>query len=336
MENAVQTYQFNAPMTGYLFNTQPLSYKEKEIHGEELVPYKELIDEQIEKSLTTSTEKETGLAQYLPEGLKEKVLSVFPSTEIERRFGREELESVMTVTTTSSLCPEETNRLLDFLERQYNSGWSSSISNREIETPDGSFLHVSFAVPSTDYFAVTQSPELESDYEYEILSPVTLRFFPESQHTNDYITLAGDEVHLEDEFINTLKALAATRMTPQETLYGLAPYFSFTGAEKILSAQPSLKIVPARFGETLVCATTIKTDRPLDNSEMECLKKELSAQFSDGWGEWLEQQPIQAPEGEYYLHTWSLGDASYQLKDTLIKEPDQNAGTQDYTFEPSF
>ena len=160
MKNNEYTYQFTAPMTGYAFCTQPLSYKETQVSSEKLIPYKELIDKRIRESLTTPTEKESGLAEYLPKNLKEKVLSVFPSTRILSTNGQKTLESVMTVQTTSPLYPRETKQLLEFIERQYSSGWSSSISNREIAMTDDSLLHVSFMVPSTDRFAVTQSPEL--------------------------------------------------------------------------------------------------------------------------------------------------------------------------------
>lgn len=336
MKNNEYTYQFTAPMTGYAFCTQPLSYEETEVSSDKLVPYKEFIDAKIKESLTTPTKKESGLAPYLPAELKEKVVSVFPSTRISNANGQKTLESVMTVQTTSPLYPMETKQLLEFIKSQYSSGWSSSISNLEITVTDNSLLHVSFMVPSTDHFAVTQSPELDSDYEYEILSPVTFRFFPESEYTNDFIPLASDEVPMEEEFIETLKNLVATRGTPLEVLHGLAPYFSFEGAEKFLSAKPSLEIVSSRYEEKLICKTIVKTDSPLESSGMEFLKEELSAQFSDGWGEWLEQQPIRTAEGEYYLHTGSLTDAAYKLEDRLVKDPEQYTETQDYTFGPSY
>lgn len=336
MKNNEYTYQFTAPMTGYAFCTQPLSYKETQVSSEKLIPYKELIDKRIRESLTTPTEKESGLAEYLPKNLKEKVLSVFPSTRILSTNGQKTLESVMTVQTTSPLYPRETKQLLEFIERQYSSGWSSSISNREIAMTDDSILHVSFMVPSTDRFAVTQSPELDSAYEYEILSPVTFQYFPESEYTSDFIPLAGDEVPMEEEFIGTLKNLVATRGTPREELHGLAPYFSFEGAEKILSTKPYLEIISSQYEEKLICKTIVKTDSPLEGTEIESLKEELSAQFSDGWGEWLEQQPIRTAEGEYYLHTGSLTDAAFQLEDRLVKEPEQCIETQDYPFEPSY
>lgn len=67
---------------------------------------------------------------------------------------------------------------------------------------------------------------------------------------------------------------------------------------KVVSAVPSVEI---RDGELMGC-TTVQLKENLTSKEMEELQKFLQSEFSDGWGEGLEQQEIQTGDGVLFVH----------------------------------
>lgn len=67
---------------------------------------------------------------------------------------------------------------------------------------------------------------------------------------------------------------------------------------KVLSAIPSVEI---RNGELMGC-TTVRLKEMLTDREMTDLNSYLLGQFSDGWGEGLEQQEIQTGDGILFVH----------------------------------
>ena len=67
---------------------------------------------------------------------------------------------------------------------------------------------------------------------------------------------------------------------------------------KVVSAVPSVEI---RDGELKGC-TTVQLKENLTSEEMKELQRFLQSEFSDGWGEGLEQQDIQTGDGVLYVH----------------------------------
>lgn len=101
----------------------------------------------------------------------------------------------------------------------------------------------------------------------------------------------------------------------------LMPYFSEKrnpGVKaKVLSAIPSVE----RRGGELVGCTTVRLKEPLDKAEMSALQEYLLGQFSDGWGEGMEQREIQTADGALYVHFWEAEPFSFEVVPVQPAEP---------------
>lgn len=99
------------------------------------------------------------------------------------------------------------------------------------------------------------------------------------------------------------------------------PYFSeqrTPGVKaKVLSAIPSVEL---RDGELMGC-TTVRLKEPLDKVEMSALQEYLRGQFSDGWGEGLEQWEIYTEDGTLYVHFWNEDSFSFEAVPVQATEP---------------
>lgn len=101
----------------------------------------------------------------------------------------------------------------------------------------------------------------------------------------------------------------------------LMPYFSEQrnpGVKaKVLSAIPSVEL---RDGELMGC-TTVRLKEPLNDVEMKVLQEYLWGQFSDGWGEGMEQREIQTADGALYVHFWEAEPFSFEVVPVQPAEP---------------
>lgn len=101
----------------------------------------------------------------------------------------------------------------------------------------------------------------------------------------------------------------------------LMPYFSeqrTPGVKaKVLSAIPSVEL---RDGELMGC-TTVRLKEPLNDVEMKALQEYLRGQFSDGWGEGMEQREIQTADGALYVHFWEAEPFSFEVVPVQPAEP---------------
>ena len=73
--------------------------------------------------------------------------------------------------------------------------------------------------------------------------------------------------------------------------------------------------------------TEVQAHGALSSSELAELTEWLSGQFSDGWGEGLEQREIEVHDGELYVSFW---DSSNRF---FIKPEDELKGNQSFGFE---
>jgi hypothetical protein len=128
----------------------------------------------------------------------------------------------------------------------------------------------------------------------------------------------GEVLEYEDEIL----ALIQKEGLPGEGDRGLAVYLNDNLSQKIYSINPSVE----EWNGELWGVTEIQTHSTLSPSELAELTEWLSGQFSDGWGEGLEQREIEVYDGELYVSFW---DSSNRF---FIKSEDKLKGNQFFSF----
>ena len=109
---------------------------------------------------------------------------------------------------------------------------------------------------------------------------------------------------------------------PNEGERGLAVYLDDDLSRKVHSINPTVE----EWNGELWGVTEVQTHGTLSASELAELTEWLSSQFSDGWGEGLEQREIKVEDGELYLSFWDSSDRF------LIKPEDELKGSQSFGF----
>ena len=104
---------------------------------------------------------------------------------------------------------------------------------------------------------------------------------------------AGEVLEYEDKIL----ALIQKEKLPSEGERGLAVYLDDNLSRKVYSINPSVE----EWNDELWGVTEVKTHGTLSPSKLAELTEWLSSQFSDGWGEGLEQREIKVEDGELYL-----------------------------------
>ena len=117
----------------------------------------------------------------------------------------------------------------------------------------------------------------------------------------------GDRQYLTD----TLKldaewygVFAEKEKLPDEGERGLAVYLNDDLSQKVHSINPTVE----EWNGELWGVTEVQTHGSLSAPELVELTEWLSSQFSDGWGEGLEQREIKIDDGELYLSFWDSSD----------------------------
>ena len=129
---------------------------------------------------------------------------------------------------------------------------------------------------------------------------------------------ASEVLEYEDEIL----ALIQKEKLPSEGDRGLAVYLNDNLSKKIYSINPSVE----EWNGELWGVTEVQTHGTLSPSELAELTDWLSGQFSDGWGEGLEQREIETYDGELYVSFW---DSSNRF---FIKPEDELKGNQSFGF----
>lgn len=101
---------------------------------------------------------------------------------------------------------------------------------------------------------------------------------------------------------------------------GLAVYLDDDLSQKVYSINPSVE----EWNGELWGVTEVQTHGSLSPSELAELTEWLSSQFSDRWGEGLEQREIKVDDGELYLSFWDSSDRFF------IKPEDELKGSQSF------
>lgn len=129
---------------------------------------------------------------------------------------------------------------------------------------------------------------------------------------------AGEVLEYEDEIL----ALIEKEKLPSEGERGLAVYLDNDLSRKVYSINPSVE----EWNGELWGVTEMQTHGTLSPSELAELTEWLSGQFSDGWGEGLEQREIKVEDGELYLSFWDSSDRFF------IKPEDELKGSQSFGY----
>ena len=109
---------------------------------------------------------------------------------------------------------------------------------------------------------------------------------------------------------------------PDEGERGLAVYLDDDLSRKVHSINPTVE----EWNGELWGVTEVQTHGSLSAPELVELTEWLSSQFSDGWGEGLEQREIKIDDGELYLSFWDSSDRFF------IKPEDELKGSQSFGF----
>lgn len=119
---------------------------------------------------------------------------------------------------------------------------------------------------------------------------------------------------------------------PKEEHRGLMVYFDRNPAvnEKVFSAIPSVREIDGELMGVFECQIT----SDLSDNELADLKGYLRGQASDGWGEGLEQHPIQTADyGEIYVSFWNSNgswalqteeEMGFEQTEELSEEPEMD------------
>lgn len=129
---------------------------------------------------------------------------------------------------------------------------------------------------------------------------------------------AGEILEYEDKIL----ALIQREKLPSEVDRGLAVYLDDDLSLKVRSIKPSVE----EWNGELWGVTEVQAHGALSPSELAELTDWLSGQFSDGWGEGLEQREIKVDDGELYVSFWEYSDRFF------IKPEDELKGGQSFGF----
>ena len=129
---------------------------------------------------------------------------------------------------------------------------------------------------------------------------------------------AGEVLEYEDEILAHIQK----EKLPDEGERGLAVYLDDDLSQKVYSINPSVE----EWNGELWGVTEVQTHGSLSAPELVELTEWLSSQFSDGWGEGLEQREIKIDDGELYLSFWDSSDRFF------IKPEDELKGSQSFGF----
>lgn len=102
---------------------------------------------------------------------------------------------------------------------------------------------------------------------------------------------------------------------PCEEKHGLAIYLDEALSHKVSGIYPDVE----EWNDELWCVTEVKTHGELTASEYDELAKWLTGQFSDGWGEGLEQREIKVDDGELYVSFWNSGNRFFIKPEDELK-----------------
>jgi len=157
-------------------------------------------------------------------------------------------------------------------------------------------------------------------------TPLTVRCEPDStlgeNYGGEYIDMheyvdipSSEAVYYKDEILAAIEKMNL----PDERDRGLMVYFhgDQAVAQKVYSAHPTVE----EYEGELWGVMEVKLRGRLTEAETEVLTDFITGQYSDGWGESLEQHPIKTDDGEIYVSFWDSEGFSIQPESKLKNLP---------------
>lgn len=152
--------------------------------------------------------------------------------------------------------------------------------------------------------------------------------FPKVYRRDEYGDLENmpEDITAEEacDYEGEILALIEREQLPNEGDHGLAVYLDDNILKnKVYSMKPTVEEWDGRLWGVL----KVQTHGELSPSELETLKSAWCGQESDGWGEGLEQKPINIPDGELYVSFWdSSNDFFIKTEEELKDSPSLGFG----------
>ena len=122
---------------------------------------------------------------------------------------------------------------------------------------------------------------------------------------------AGEILEYEDKILDLIER----ERLSDEGERGLAVYLDDDLNRKVHSINPSVE----EWNGELWGVTEVKTYGDLSASELSELTDWLTGQFSDGWGEGLEQREIRVDDGELCVSFWDSSDRFFIKPEDELK-----------------
>ncbi|MCQ4801930.1 MULTISPECIES: hypothetical protein [Blautia] len=171
---------------------------------------------------------------------------------------------------------------------------------------------------------------MKDKIEVEILSPVMASFIPERSDSVDWEDadpLEGNELVPYQEAIAE-KIDEVNRLgSPDDTPCNLMDYFY--GSDSVREKVERITMGVKAQDDVLYGCASLTLRKPLTSREYAEVERYLRGQYSDGWGEGMEQKEIKVKGGELYLHFYvgAGSDFLIQMKvpenGVLEKQPEQ-------------
>lgn len=174
---------------------------------------------------------------------------------------------------------------------------------------------------------------MKDKIEVEILSPVMASFIPERSDSVDWEDadpLEGNELVPYQEAIAE-KIDEVNRLgSPDDTPCNLMDYFY--GSDSVREKVERITMGVKAQDDVLYGCASLTLRKPLTSREYAEVERYLRGQYSDGWGEGMEQKEIKVKGGELYLHFYVGAGSDFLIQ---MKVPENGVQEKQPEQKPS-